>query len=568
MLEHFIGSYCLKQDHSQTNARSAIEKIGINLCLNKFVSENNSLVIYSSRIKSSRSSEKAPRRGENVAIALAGYLGLDRSHDNALPNSSNDEISILDSNSALLSKLNFANGTFALAAYDETESFLLATDSLGARPLYYAHHAGVIYFSTSFSLISKIYPGNVQLDKQAVAEQIKFCYPLGNRTFSSEISVLRDGECLIASNGNYSLSQYSDWRKISPRIRNRQQELENCSDAFTKAIYSRTTPGTTQYSLLSGGLDSRMIVAELIDENYSVVASNRSFTGSLDQQYCAEFAARNNVDVSYATWQNDRQTSAGMTTAHVLKSATSSLPASHVFSGDGGGEIFGFITIDKQLLEVLQTHGLANAINYYASRQTLSKSIVTTEYYNDLEKLALQGINSEFNRFEDIHPEKAFQLFFLLNELRRHLHDYFDSTDPEAKELLLPFYDRRVLESIIKITPPFEQYIGHKFYYDLIPYISSRIKSVAWQTYPWSAPCPVQSNCTGIDQWDLSKQTAKLEAPYWRKRTLKSLLTSRPLPFIRHSHIFATILFDVISPQSHSYIFKQYETIIDIFRRQ
>ena len=535
--------------------------------MNKFVSENNRLVIYSSRIKSSKSSENATRSGENIAIAIAGYLGLDRSHDNAIPKSSNDEISIIDSNSSLLRKLNFANGTFALAAYDGTESFLLATDSLGARPLYYAHHAGVIYFSTSFSLIRKIYPGNFQINKQAVAEQIRFCYPLGNRTISSDISVLRDGECLIASNGNYSVSQYSDWRKISPSIRNRQQELESCSNAFKKAIQSRMTPGTTQYSLLSGGLDSRTVVAKLIDENCSVVASNRSLTGSLDQQYCAEFAAKNKVDVSYITWQDDRQTSAGMTTAHVLKSATSCLPVSHIFSGDGGGETFGFITIDKQLLEVIQTHGLISAINHYASSQTLSKTIVTSEYYNELEELALQGIKSEFDRFGDFHPEKAFQLFFLLNELRRHLHDYFDSSDPETKELLLPFYDRRVLESIIKIAPPFEQYIGHKFYYDLIPYISSRIKSVAWQTYPWSAPCPVQSSCNGINQWDQSKQTTKLEAPYWRKRALKSLLTSKPLPFIRHSHIFATILFDTISSKNHSYIFKQYEAIIDIFRR-
>lgn len=564
MLEHFFGSFHLTPSQHSENSYSHIDEVGTQLSFHKLESANKSLIIYTNRpgIHTNQGSTAHPQ----TIYAVAGHLGLDSLYDIKSRERASDEFFASENNSEIVNKLSHLNGTFALVARDSTDSLLLATDSLGARPLYFAQHSTTIYFSTSYSLIVEFFPGALHTDEQAVAEQIKFCFPLGKRTLSSEISVLRDGEYLIAKNGSYATAHYIDWRQAgNSTSTDREYQIEYCASAFASAVASRSIPGNVQYSLLSGGLDSRMIVSKLLDNNHSVVASNRSYPESLDQQFCIEFAEKNNVAVSYATWGNDRKSSAGMTTAHVLKSTTKNLASTHIFSGDGGGEIYGLITIDKELLEVIQNHGITKAINLYVSRQMLAKRLVTTEYYESLEKLGLSGLHSEFDRFGNIHPEKAFQLFFLTNELRRHLHDYFDSTELETKELLLPFYDRRVIESVVRIAPPFQKYIGHKFYYELAHCISPRIHSVVWQTYPWSEPCPIPSTSNGIDQWALSKLTAKLEATYWRGSTIKNLFLSKRLPIFRYSYIFAAIVADLLAYRGRSYIFKQYISILEIY---
>lgn len=566
MLEHFFGSFHLNPSQFSVNSDRNIDEVGTRLCFHKLESANKSLVIYTNRPRIH--TNQGSTAHTQTIYAVAGHLGLDSLYGVKSPERASDEFFASEYNSEIINKLSHLNGTFALVAWDRTDSLLLATDSLGARPLYFAQHSSTIYFSTSYSLIVEFFPGTIHTDEQAVAEQIKFCYPLGKRTLSSEIFVLRDGEYLIAKNGSYATAHYIDWREVGNSASiDREHQLEYCADAFASAIVSRSIPGNVQYSLLSGGLDSRMIVSKLLENNHSVIASNRSYPESLDQLFCIEFAEKNNVAVSYATWGNDRKSSAGMTTAHVLKSATKDLASTHIFSGDGGGEIYGLITIDKELLEAIQNHGMTKAISLYASRQTLANRLVTEEYYENFEKFGLSGLHSEFDRLATTHPEKAFQLFFLTNELRRHLHDYFDSTELNTKELLLPFYDRRVIESVVRIAPPFQQYIGHKFYYDLTHYISSRIQSVAWQTYPWSEPCPIPSTSNGIDQWAHSKLTAKLEATYWRKNAIKNLFRSKRLPFFQYGYILAAIVADLLLPQGRSYIFKQFNAIIEIHEK-
>ena len=52
--------------------------------------------------------------------------------------------------------------------------------------------------------------------------------------------------------------------------------------------------------------------------------------------------------------------------------------------------------------------------------------------------------------------EKALHIFVLTNDLRRHLHEYFNRLPRTRVELLLPFYDRRVIESVLRIPPPLE----------------------------------------------------------------------------------------------------------------
>lgn len=557
MLQHFVGFYELERHTSQANMAAECDLLHSLPDFKKFISNDRRFLIFASRFEHP-TQDQAIETNQRL-LALAGYPYI---YDGA---GDGQKLCTMD-NTTLKSVLKIANGTFALVAYESNSGVLLATDCLGARPLYYSFHDEKIYFSTSFSLMIKFCPAVHKMNRNALAEQIAFCYPLGSKTLSSEISVLRDGECLIADDDGYRTERYHDWRSFPLVKRNLSEELKACGEAFREAVRSRITPQETQLGLLSGGLDSRMIVARLREEGMSVIASNCSMPGTLDEQLCDDFAEAADVKVLHVPWTPDLLgVSMGRTTSLMLKKALSGLPSGNVFSGDGGGELFGFLMMSKKLLKTLEIEGVEEVINHLPGQEGLSRHVVISKFAKEMENLASQGVASEFKEMRDLPKEKAMQLFFILNDLRCHLHDYFGSLDSEARELLLPFYDRRVLASVIKISPPFNQYIGHQFYYELHPLISPLMNTVAWQAYPESSPCPVPLKRNGITQWKAVKQVNSLRRSYWRKRAIVSIFNSKPIDFVRYRSVILAILIDFFPSQDYSYIFKQYLALEDAF---
>lgn len=555
MLEHFVGCYGLGSSHQTPSLLEHLDSRLIGMNFQGFVSPDSRFLLHASRLEKKISAERSR------VVALAGYAVFEEGG----PVTEREKFLTMNY-PEFRDTLNDANGTFALAAYDNIGGLILSTDSLGARPLYYAANLGHFYFSTSFELLVNICPAEHEMDLQAFAEQIAFGYPLGGRTLSSEISVLRDGECLVASEGQYRVERYHDWRKLPVNVRDREHELNSCANAFCQAVRSRIVPNEPQLSLLSGGLDSRMIVARLREEGVPVTASNCSMAGTLDHQLCEDFAEKAKVTVLHVPWTPDLLgVSIAKTTSLMLRRALSNLPAGPVFSGDGGGELFGFLMLSKKLLTIVKTLGVEEAIAYYASQEKISKQVVDSKFAEKMERLAFAGMSSELEELYTPSPEKSMQLFFILNDLRCHLHEYFSSLDSGARELILPFYDRRVLKSVMQISPGFDDYVGHQFYYDLMPRITPLTQSVAWQAYPESLPCPVESLRDGITQWNAVKQISNVRRAYWRRKTIFSVIRSTPMGIVRYWRIFLTVLLDTFPSEDRSYIFLQYLNLQESF---
>lgn len=500
---------------------------------------------------------------DSVILAVAGNLVVNDPFFENVSGENTDKI-LLECD--LLRCLKLANGTFSMSAYWGNGELTLATDSLGARPLYFTVCKQTLYFSTSFRAIVDICPDEQVLNDQALAEQIAYCYPLANRTLSSTVFVLRDGQYLSVKDGRYSLARYWDWRNIKLLPRNREIELENCKKAFQEAVRERVVKGRSQYALLSGGLDSRMIVAQLHEDGHHVTGGNCSIDNTLDEHLCMDFARLTGADVRRVQWTRDALCeSAGMTTAAMLKCALSSLsglPDARVFSGDGGGELFGFLLLSKEILAELYANGLEKTITYAGSRTSISRKIFKSSYVDNLEELALQGIVDEFKHFSSFESQKAFQMFLILNDLRCHLHEYFNSMDSGAMELDLPYLDKRVIASVLQISPPFDEYIGHRFYYDLMPRVSPLMKMVPWQAYPKSEQCPIKIKHEAMDQWSAMKEMTTLKADNWRRETLSSLFFGNAPSFIRVFNLATVALICEIFPkyytESFSYLFKQF----------
>ena len=103
-------------------------------------------------------------------------------------------------------------GMFAFCLYDVKKKKLFAArDRVGEKTLYFAQLPTGIVFSTELKAILKYYIPNPQLNVHALAESIRFNYPLDNRnTYIEQIKRLCAGEYAVVDVDGLQLHSY--WR--------------------------------------------------------------------------------------------------------------------------------------------------------------------------------------------------------------------------------------------------------------------------------------------------------------------------------------------------------------------
>ena len=396
-------------------------------------------------------------------------------------------------NAGRVTFLRDANGTFAICAYDkQAHRLTLASDSLGARPLYYAESDGQLYFATSIDALARLDGVPRTHDVATYIEEEALCYPLGRRTKYVGVSVVVDSEAVTAVDGAVHCERYFDWRSLTPARESIDEMAAHCRGALRQAVESRAPPGMRQICLLSGGLDSRVLAAELFDLGRDAAAINVSPSGSRTR--CTPGALP-----SRRTWSSrpcrGLQEMAGMSaadcTATLLGSAVAGLGNGCVFAGDGGGEMFGFLLMKEGAARLLNEGKARAAVDTYLDGYAPPRKLFKRAAYERIRTVAHDRMEEELRRIGLPLGEKALHIFVLTNDLRRHLHEYFNRLPRTRVELLLPFYDRRVIESVLRIPPPVEPLMKHAFYYRILDLLPPLIRTVPWQTYPGHLPCPV-----------------------------------------------------------------------------
>ncbi|MGQ9915773.1 MAG: hypothetical protein ACUVS7_00005, partial [Bryobacteraceae bacterium] len=144
-------------------------------------------------------------------------------------------------------------------------------------------------------------------------------------------------------------------------------------------------------------------------------------------------------------------------------------------------------------------------------------------------------------------PQKAFHVFLLTNDMRRHLHDTFEAAPRHGFDFVVPFYDRRILHSVLSLAPPLEPFLGHRLYHETIRHLSPEFFHVPWQTYPGHLPCPVADGQPPpgffVDQWQLSRRLRRQNGEFFRRKVTRSLFSGRvPGRVVRIPALAANIL--------------------------
>lgn len=188
--------------------------------------------------------------------------------------------SVADGNYAVLAQ---AEGTYCGVVFDIAHNrLLLLVDKLAIRPIYYTVSKGVMYASNALWVLETISDVEKQADWQGVTEIAAFGYSLSNRTAYQGIMTIGIGELVECNETGISVQQYWNWNKLT-KNNLQEDELVNAVElSFNRAVDDRIEGQQHVVAFLSGGMDSRLLVACLRSRDIFVDTLNFAPDGSQD----------------------------------------------------------------------------------------------------------------------------------------------------------------------------------------------------------------------------------------------------------------------------------------------
>lgn len=418
--------------------------------------------------------------------------------------------------------LRSCRGTYCAAIYEQTgHKLYLVTDKLGVRPIYYWVLPDFIVFSTALRILEALSFEKKSLNLQGIAEIACFSYPLSNRSPYENIFTLYAGETVSFSGEAINQQKYWEWDKLPvEKIDDIDASAKHLHTIFIDSIKIRLREQKTAAAFLSGGLDSRAIVAALRSLDVNVVTSNFAPPGSQDQVFGQLVAEKLGAHHAYLleSRQNDKDMQHKLSVHECIKLfvnewinsetyKTENLPKPRViWSGDGGSVALGHVYLNPDIIQASRETGLQIAkqkfftyVNWGLSAK-LFKPEIASVLLENLDK----GIQSELSSLHPDDPGRIFYVFLMLNDQRRHLFNHFENIDLERVEFELPFFDANFITEIIKL--PVDPFLRHVFYMEWLSHFPKAVLEVPWQAYLGHVPCPLPQPEGLAYQWESSTE--------------------------------------------------------------
>ncbi|OQY93916.1 MAG: hypothetical protein B6D39_02320 [Anaerolineae bacterium UTCFX2] len=162
---------------------------------------------------------------------------------------------------------NRLNGAFVLAIWDARQRKLLITnDRLGLYPLYYAQTAQGFSFASGVRALLADPALPRRPDRVGIAQFLTFDHLLDDHTLLDSAKLLPQASLLTLQDGRLQIRPY--WKlqyTEQHELRDIEQEVERLNHLLEQAVRRQTRDDLPKGLLLSGGLDSRMLLAELAE---------------------------------------------------------------------------------------------------------------------------------------------------------------------------------------------------------------------------------------------------------------------------------------------------------------
>jgi len=167
-------------------------------------------------------------------------------------------------------------GMFAFAIWDGRKRRLfLARDRIGIKPLYYHFSEGTFLFASELKVFMAFSMFNKDIDPDSIPLFLHYLYIPAPRTIFKNTFKLLPGHFLTYENNSIKTHTYWQYlemkEEISDSALNEEEKLQQLDDILTQAVSDRMISDVPLGALLSGGIDSSIVVALMQKVNSSPV---------------------------------------------------------------------------------------------------------------------------------------------------------------------------------------------------------------------------------------------------------------------------------------------------------
>lgn len=153
------------------------------------------------------------------------------------------------------------NGMFAIALWDRArQRLLLVRDRLGIKPLYYTQANGQILFGSELKSLVAAGIDRV-VSKKALYHYLTYGYVPGPLTIYENVFKLLPGHLAIATDSALTIRRYWDVKPLEVETHSEEEWVEQLDELLLDAVRMRLISDVPLGALLSGGVDSSLIVA-------------------------------------------------------------------------------------------------------------------------------------------------------------------------------------------------------------------------------------------------------------------------------------------------------------------
>ena len=394
------------------------------------------------------------------------------------------------------------NGSFLLVIWDDqNQKLLIANDRYGSRPLYYADNKRLL-FSSEAKAILQDEEFKREINHEAVAEFFAFEYILGEKTFFKGITLLPPASILIYQNGQLSIKQYWDFEFVEEYNEPEDYYVEKLVHTFKRAVERRMT-GNHRFSLsLSGGLDSRSILAAMGKPIHTFTFGVRGCTEEKIAKMVADKVCAEHEFIelkpfsSFAekgVWITD-----GMHNVIHLFHSVSALEMMNrtdtdidiVFHGQGGDNFLGGLQLSPKILKTEKgelSKEVYKKANYLFKEEDM-QNLFSETYYPKVKGLAFRSLERVLESAKAKHPANVSDYFFFKNRMTKFV--MLGSTYVRTRiEDRTPFCDNDFVD--VGLTIPPELRLDHRIYVKFLREMSPDLAKIPYEKTGISADAPI-----------------------------------------------------------------------------
>ena len=403
-------------------------------------------------------------------------------------------------------------GTFAGLHFNTgSKTLTIVADKLGLRPIYYAVTDDVIYVASALRILEALPNLPKVMDVQGAVETLALGYPLADRTPYCRIHAILNGGVVRFRDREISKSRYWNLADLSEDTITIDQAAERVHTLFSQAIDRRLAGDRRGVAFLSGGLDSRCMVSELVARGVQLHTFNFANDGTKDHVLGDAFAKVVGTRHTRTPRTNEvvrwSQLMADVWGNSPYRSQMPVERPSVIWSGDGGSVGLGFVGVYASVIAALRAGKRDDAVKKYFEQHEISVPlrVFRGRIADDVRDIVHTGVREALDdvRCDEDHGREVYA-FRMAHDQRRHLVLHFEDTDLHRLEFHLPFYDADLVTAVAQ-TPP-DYGVGHRLYHESLRFFPPTVKQVAWQAYPGHQPCPIAEPVEAIDQWGQSQK--------------------------------------------------------------